>query len=326
MKAAGALASLALALLPGAALAQETPPPEPAAPATQPAGGHMKVVPEAVHGRSPAVLVGERWRVRGIVKPYIAGQSATVGFYRGSKLLRQVTVAIQSGPDSRGQFVVGFSASRPGRVTVRAVHFATPQQVTLVANPKSVRVVRARVRPGARTLAARLLQQRLRALGYAVPRSGRYDGGTARAVMAFRKVAGMARTTQAGAEVMRRLRRGDGRFRVRFPKHGRHIEASLSKQVLALIDRGRVQRIYHISSGAPSTPTILGSFRFYLKTPGINAKGMVHSSYFIRGYAVHGYASVPVYPASHGCLRVPVPDAASIFRWIRLGDRIDVYR
>ena len=33
----------------------------------------------------------------------------------------------------------------------------------------------------------------------------------------------------------------------------------------------------------------------------------------------------PIYPASHGCLRVPIPDASSIYRWIKLGDRIDVY-
>ncbi len=53
---------------------------------------------------------------------------------------------------------------------------------------------------------------------------------------------------------------------------------------------------------------------------------MFDSSYFIRGYAIHGYASVPTYNASHGCLRVPIPDAASIFRWIRYGTPVDTYR
>ena len=52
----------------------------------------------------------------------------------------------------------------------------------------------------------------------------------------------------------------------------------------------------------------------------------MHSSYFIRGYAIHGYASVPNYPASHGCLRVPIPNARDIFRNISLGERIFVYR
>jgi lipoprotein-anchoring transpeptidase ErfK/SrfK len=52
---------------------------------------------------------------------------------------------------------------------------------------------------------------------------------------------------------------------------------------------------------------------------------MVFASYFTGGYAIHGYASVPVFPASHGCLRVPVPDAVPICRWVAMGDRVDVY-
>lgn len=30
-------------------------------------------------------------------------------------------------------------------------------------------------------------------------------------------------------------------------------------------------------------------------------------------------------PASHGCLRFPVPDALSSYSWLRTGDRVDVY-
>jgi lipoprotein-anchoring transpeptidase ErfK/SrfK len=80
-----------------------------------------------------------------------------------------------------------------------------------------------------------------------------------------------------------------------------------------------------MSSGSPATPTVRGSFRVYRKDLGTNAKGMVNSSYFIRGYAIHGYAEVPPYNASHGCLRVPVPDAMSIFRWVHQGTRVDTY-
>jgi lipoprotein-anchoring transpeptidase ErfK/SrfK len=95
--------------------------------------------------------------------------------------------------------------------------------------------------------------------------------------------------------------------------------------VLVLADRGKPYRAYHVSSGKPSTPTVFGSFRFYSKTPGTNSHGMVYSSYFIGGYAIHGYASVPNYPASHGCLRVPIPNAVSIYNWIDLGDPIYTY-
>jgi lipoprotein-anchoring transpeptidase ErfK/SrfK len=73
------------------------------------------------------------------------------------------------------------------------------------------------------------------------------------------------------------------------------------------------------------TPTILGSYRVYRKDLGTNAKGMVDASYFIRGYAIHGYVSVPAFPASHGCFRVPVPNAKTIFDWVRMGTRVDSY-
>ena len=68
-----------------------------------------------------------------------------------------------------------------------------------------------------------------------------------------------------------------------------------------------------------------GSFRVYSKTPGTNQKGMFFSSYFIRGYAIHGYFSVPVFAASHGCLRVPIPDAIPIYNWLKIGNVVDVY-
>ena len=52
---------------------------------------------------------------------------------------------------------------------------------------------------------------------------------------------------------------------------------------------------------------------------------MVDSSYFNGGDAIHGYAEVPPYAASHGCLRVPVPDALTIYDWVALGTPVDVY-
>ena len=151
------------------------------------------------------------------------------------------------------------------------------------------------------------------------------DARTARAVLAFRKVTGLARIETAGADVFRKLAHGAGAFKVRFPKQGHHVEANLKLQVLALINGSKVERIYPISSGKPSTPTVLGTFRVYSKTPGTNAKGMVYTSYFHGGYGIHGYAEVPTFAASHGCLRTPVPDAIPIFNWIKYGDYVDVY-
>src|SRR5207245_2590248 len=80
---------------------------------------------------------------------------------------------------------------------------------------------------------------------------------------------------------------------------------------------GHVRALYTMSSGKPSTPTVIGRFQVYSKTPGENAEGMVDSNYFIRGYAIHGYHEVPMYAASHGCLRIPIPDAPAVFGWVQ---------
>ena len=43
------------------------------------------------------------------------------------------------------------------------------------------------------------------------------------------------------------------------------------------------------------------------------------------GYAIHGFNPAPDYPASHGCMRVPIVDAISIYGWLQIGDWVDVY-
>jgi hypothetical protein len=317
-------------LLPGAASAQTpTPPPAPPAPVTPapaPVSGKLSLTPENV-GSGKAVLSGRRFRVRGVVQPYVAGQKATVRFYRGaSKLKVKVVALLPSKTGKSGYFLVGFSTKTTGQITIKASHLATPQLNTVVAKPVSVDVLPLHAGPGSRGAVVRELQRRLAALGYVVGQRGIYDARTGRAVQAFRKMAGLARTFSADTIVFRKLAQGAGRFKVRYPGHGRHIEADLSHQVLALIGSGaKVERLYPLSSGKPSTPTVLGHFSVYSKTPGTNAKGMVFSNYFIRGYAVHGYYDVPPYPASHGCLRVPIPDAVPIYNWIRFGTPVDVY-
>jgi len=311
---AGALASAA----PATAAAQSTPTAAP----------KLSITTEQVNvaGGRASALTGQQWRVRVVLKPFVAGQTAVVRFYRGSHRVKAAQLPLA--PSATGQsgfFTVTFTSARAAHIVVKATHFATPQLVTLKAKAVGVSVVSPSARPGARGPVVRLLQAQLAQRGYVIGKPGFYDARTARAVLAFRKVTGMARTEIASSDVFKRLAKGGGVFRVRFPSHGKHVEADLSRQVIALIRNGKVERIYPVSSGKPSTPTIKGHFRVYLKSPGTNAKGMFMSSYFIRGYAIHGYPSVPVFPASHGCLRVPNAEAVSIFNWLSIGDIVDVY-
>ena len=53
---------------------------------------------------------------------------------------------------------------------------------------------------------------------------------------------------------------------------------------------------------------------------------MYYSTYFHNGQAIHGFASVPNQPASHGCLRIPIANAIRVYNWLDFGDVIYSYR
>jgi len=313
------LALLALALflaVPGVAAASSSP---------RPGRLYVHVAPVIRAGGADLALTGQRIRISGVVAPYVAGQRVSARIRQGARVRVRHLAVRPSRTGRTGRFSLVVSSSRPGRLGVRIGHRGTPAQRRFVARPVRILVYSGAQGPGSRGPLTGVLQRRLAAEGYAVPRSGAFDAATGRAVLAFRKVNRMARTSFASRQILGALLRGRGAFRARYPGHGRHVEADLARQVLAELEGGRVVRVYVVSSGKPSTPTVLGSFRFYRKDLGTNAKGMVDASYFYGGYAIHGYAEVPTYAASHGCLRIPVPDARAVHDWVRLGMRIDVY-
>jgi len=316
------LAPIVVAACPAVATAQG-PDADRAAPA--PATMTMKVT--GINGRHATTVSGTRLRIEGTVSRYVAGQEVVVGLYRGERRVSSRTVTLRPGEEGTGRFVASRRVRGAGHFVLRAGHAATSGLGTVRAEATGFDVLPTRLRGGDRGARVRVVQKHLDELGYVVGRRGAFDARTRRAVLAFRKVVRMARTTSANRSVMERLAAGQGRFRVRHRNHGRHVEADLSRQVVALIGAGgKVERIYPTSSGARSTPTVIGSFRTYRKEPGTNSLGMVHSVYFVRGYALHGYRSVPTYPASHGCLRLPIPDARTVYDWMRIGTRVDVYR
>jgi hypothetical protein len=279
-----------------------------------------------VYGSPLFALAGGRIVVRGVVTPYVAGQSVKVSFYREGRKVQVRKLSVLAIGNGSGQFHINFTSRDAGLVQARAAHYATPQQGAFSGRSAGVMLVQKKLTAGTRGQSVRLLQSELNVLHYAVPLSGVLDEGTGRALIAFRKMTGLARISSADAQVFHRLEQGAGSFQVRYRSDGRHVEADLTKQVLAEIEPGgRVRSIYTMSSGKPSTPTVIGHFQVYSKTPGTNSHGMVDSNYFIRGYAIHGYAEVPTYAASHGCLRVPIPDAAAIYGWVREGMPVDVY-
>jgi hypothetical protein len=312
-------AALAVLLLAPAAQAQTAP-----ATGTVPALGAASL---SVHGgvatkRLRYYAPAQRITVRGVVSPYVAGEVVTLYALRRGRVTKRVRRRVSVG----GRYAFRFRAGKPGVVRLVVKHAASAGQVAFKTKSERVQVANWRAGGGDRGLKVLLLQRQLLRLGFATPVTGSFDGLTSNGVLAFRKTNGMGRSGYASRAVFALLLRGEGAYKLRYPKAGKHVEFDWSRQVLVLADKGRAYRTYHTSSGTPATPTVFGTYKFYLQTPGTNAKGMVHSSYFIRGYAIHGYASVPNYPASHGCLRVPIPSARSIFNWIDIGDTIFTYR
>ena len=272
------------------------------------------------------VAAGQRVRLSGRVKPFVAGQQVIVELFHGRKRIGRRVVEVTQAKDGNGTFAVALRVHGTGRYTVKARHQATAGQARFTMANKEFEALRGSVGSGSGSKRIHLVQLGLKRLAYVTSTGGHFDGATSRAVIAFKKVNRMSRNSSVSARVFEMLLSGHGGYKLRYPRAGKHVEANLSRQVLVLARDGRAERIYHMSSGKPSTPTVTGSFRFYSKTPGTNAKGMVYANYFIRGYAIHGYKEVPTYAASHGCLRVPIPNAVSIYRWVKLGDQIFVYR
>ncbi|MGZ4481536.1 MAG: L,D-transpeptidase, partial [Gaiellales bacterium] len=46
---------------------------------------------------------------------------------------------------------------------------------------------------------------------------------------------------------------------------------------------------------------------------------MPYANYLSSGYAMHEYPDVPVYPASHGCIRIPAGDSLVVWSFAALG-------
>jgi lipoprotein-anchoring transpeptidase ErfK/SrfK len=53
---------------------------------------------------------------------------------------------------------------------------------------------------------------------------------------------------------------------------------------------------------------------------------MPYSLWFNSGYYIHGYRSVPRRPASHGCIRVSIPNAKALYQWAAVGTPVSIYR
>lgn len=191
----------------------------------------------------------------------------------------------------------------------------------------SVAVVYPDLDVGAAGASVRSLEQRLAELHYALLGvDAAFGEDTRDAVTAFQKVEGLPRTGRADAATWSRLVKA----RVPTPAEpGTHVEVDKARQVLFLVRDGTVALVVPVSTaGIPGAFTPVGRFSVYRKVTGFDPSplGVLYApSYFVGGYAIHGSPSVPPYPASHGCVRVPMWVASRLYAAIPYGEPVYVH-
>jgi len=242
-------------------------------PAVAPVGGALRLSPRLVPARAGSI------RVR---------------VFRDGRLVRSRAGRIPTA-DPGSIRIELTTAPRPGYKRVRR---------TLRAQ-----VVQPSLGPGARGPSVLALERRLAQLHYALRGiDGTYGQDTFEAVVAFQKVNGLPRTGRVEEWLWRRLARA-GVPRAQLA--GDYIEVDKTRQVLFVVDDGVVTKVLHVSTGATGN-TPLGSWQVYRKVPGWDWV-LWYPMYFKGGFAIHGYPSVPAYPASHGCVRIPMWIAPTLY-------------
>jgi lipoprotein-anchoring transpeptidase ErfK/SrfK len=117
------------------------------------------------------------------------------------------------------------------------------------------------------------------------------------------------------------------------------ITVDTSKQMLFAWENGLVVYKTPVSTGLYQTPTVLGSFRTYLKYPSQDMRGysvvkgwyylpgVPYVMYFHQGYAIHGtyWHSNFGSRMSNGCVNVPNTAAAWLYNWAPLNTRVEVF-
>jgi lipoprotein-anchoring transpeptidase ErfK/SrfK len=120
----------------------------------------------------------------------------------------------------------------------------------------------------------------------------------------------------------------------------RVIVVSLEDHKLALLEDGKVKKIYTVAVGKPSTPSPVGTFTIARRVmnptyshdgrivpPGPNNPvGTRWMGLSIPGYGIHG-TNVPSSigkAASHGCIRMARKDLEELYPMVEVGDTVEL--
>lgn len=280
--------------------------------------GRLTAGGKAAAGRTITLWAGRR---AGSLERNGRAETGRSGRFRLVRTIRQTTVfrATASVPaadvTAKG---CGAAIAPGGCVDATIGPFEASSRIVRIAVPKLPTL-----RLGSRGPQVSKLQRELVSLRYLPPGSvnGLFGERTWHAVVAFQGWEHVPRDGVVGASTWARLqhaqvpRAWDGL--------SRGVEIDRGRQVLLLVSGGRVIRAIHVSTAAPGHLTPPGHFAVYRKeilswSIPFHA-WMPYANYFYGGFAVHGYADVPPYPASHGCVRVPMVEATVVYGFASIG-------
>jgi len=173
-------------------------------------------------------------------------------------------------------------------------------------------------------------QRQLIPLGYlpAGSADGKIGPVTQEAILAFQKWERLPRTGLLDTKTKARLATAVHPAPITHGAAGRRLEVLLDRQVTLLVEDNRVVSTIAVSTGKPSTPTPPGHYRVYAKiarwwsTP--FREWLPWAVPFVGGIAFHQYLTVPVYAASHGCVRQPPAVARMTYNFAEIGTPVDV--
>ena len=208
------------------------------------------------------------------------------------------------------------ATSGPAKATAVAAKTVSARSATPAYVPPS-----GTLREGSSGAAVKALQQRLASLKYD-PGSidSHFGANTEDAVWAFQEINGVKVTGVIDTATKRALV-SPKTYRSHDPRQdGTRIEVNQALEVLILYKKGQISLISHVSTGGgywyncgggecqAITPN--GNYRTDDYMPGwvkVPLGAMYNPVFFISTvYAIHGDTYVPVFPDSHGCVRLPM--------------------
>lgn len=201
-------------------------------------------------------------------------------------------------------------------MNMRLGRFTVTVLTVLMVGSASLPAAADPIEPGMHSNVVQHLQRQLAEHGfYRGEFDGEYGPMTSQAVMAFHKHLGLERSFSWQPDDWRHLEEFEA-----VPFRGeRGIEVDLDRQILYYhrapndvaiipISSGNGERFVNSRGRLVTARTPEGDFRLGRHVPGLRVSylgSLWKPWYFYGGYAIHGSSSVPAYPASHGCVRIP---------------------